>query len=72
MSEDETPFSRTPPPGIVERPSPYTLAGKIAFFGAMAQGLRGRSPILRILVALFVIGLFFLPAIGLIVSLWPT
>jgi hypothetical protein len=68
MDENETPFARIPPPGIQDRPSPYTPQGEIAFYGAVAQGLRTRSTLLRIVVVLFVVGFFALSLAAVFIS----
>jgi hypothetical protein len=66
--EDESPFARTPPPGIHETPSPMTPMGEVAAYGTIARGLRSRSRIVGrafgLLFLLLILGGLLVGSIG--------
>jgi len=55
VDEDESPFSRVPPPGVGELRAPYTEPeAQIAFYGVAAKSLKPLPLVLR--VAIVIIG----------------
>jgi hypothetical protein len=65
---EDSPFARTPTPGIHETPSPMTPMSEVAAYGTMARGVRSRSGIagrlFGVLFLLLILGIALFGAFG--------